>query len=183
MRGDQRGVQINRQPLRRAGQFPDTRTRPSVRITQSIEQARCARNPIDHPKRGRRRRGRPEQHGLITDRTQVRQAVTAVSEHHRQITDHPAAVMAAGPQPGLTDRDVQRPRQPGLISDLSQQGAAGTRHQPVSVRPHVYRDLAPSVRHLQGDPPESALRASATRTMPAQADSQAAPTTGAAPVS
>ena len=53
-------------------------------------------------------------------------------------------------------------------------------HQPVSVRPHVYRDLAPSVRHLQGDPPESALRASATRRIPAQADSQAAPTIGAA---
>ena len=114
MRGDQRGVQIDRQPLRRADELPHTRTRASVRITQSIEQARSARDPINHPKRGRRRRRGPEQGSLIADRSQVRQTVTAVGEHHRQITDHPATVMTAGTQPRLADRDVQRPRQPDL---------------------------------------------------------------------
>jgi hypothetical protein len=46
-------------------QFRDPLTRPSVRITHSIEQTRRARDPIDHPKRGRRRRRGPEQRGLI----------------------------------------------------------------------------------------------------------------------
>jgi len=148
MRCDQRGVQIDRQPLRRADKFPDTRTRAGVRITHSIEQARCAHDPIDHPKRGRRRRRGPEQRGLIRNRTQISQAITAVSEHHRQITDHPSAVMTARPQSGLPDRDTQRPRQPDPVGHLRQQRAARVRHQPASVRPHVYRDLAPSVRHL-----------------------------------
>jgi hypothetical protein len=69
MRGDQRGVQIDRQPLRRAGQLPDPCTRPRVSPAQSNEQARRGGDPINHPERRRRGRGRPEQHGLITNGT------------------------------------------------------------------------------------------------------------------
>jgi len=105
MRCDQGGVQVDRQPPWSAGQLPDTLTRLGVRVTQRIEQTRCAGDPVDHPERRRRRSGRPEQHGLITDRSQVRQAVTAVSEHHRQITDHAAAIMAASPQSRLAERE------------------------------------------------------------------------------
>jgi hypothetical protein len=50
----------------------------------------------------------------------------------------------------------------------------------VSVRRDFCGYFAPNMRHLQGDPPESALRALATRRIPAQADSSAAPNPGAA---
>ena len=118
MGGDQRGVQVNRQPVRRADQFPHPGPRVGVRRAQRIEQTRRGRDPVDHPERGGRRRRRPEQNGLIANRSQIGQTVTAVGEHHRQIPNHPTAVMAAGPQPRLPDRDRQRPRQPRRVRDL-----------------------------------------------------------------
>ena len=38
---------------------------------------------------------------LLTDRTEVGDALTAVDQHHREITDHPARVMTTTP---LLDR-------------------------------------------------------------------------------
>ena len=76
------------------------RTREGVRITQSMEQARRARDEIDHEKRGRRRRGGREQGSLIGDRSQMREAVAAVGEHHREIAEHAAAVVTDGTKQG-----------------------------------------------------------------------------------
>jgi hypothetical protein len=51
------------------------------------------------------------------------------------------------------------------------------RHQTRTVRRNHYVDLAPSARHLQGDPPKVGPSASATRRIPARG-SQAARTSG-----
>jgi len=109
--------------------------------------------------------------------------LAAGGEHHRQIANDAPVVVARPPLLQASQLTRQRPRQPGLVSDLRQQRAARMRHQPVSVRRDFYGNPAPSVRHLQGDPPESVLRASTTRRIPARADSQAAPTIGAAAAS
>ena len=65
MRGDQRGVQIDRQPLRRADEFPDPRTRASVRTTRASSRPgvlairSITRNAVEGDAVG------PEQRGLI----------------------------------------------------------------------------------------------------------------------
>ena len=143
MRADQRRVQIDRQPLKDTGQLPDTLTRAGVSVTQRVTQARRTGDPVDHPKRRRGRRDRTEQRRLIADHAQVGQAIAAIGEHHRQIANHAATVMAAGPQPRLAQRRRQRPRQTGLVGHSGQQRAARMRHQPRSVRRDFYGYLAP----------------------------------------
>jgi hypothetical protein len=133
VRGDQGGVQIDSQPVRRSGQLPHTGTRAGVRRAERFEQPRRGRDPVDHPERRGGRGGRPEQRDLITNRAQVGKAVTAFSEHHREIADHRATVMATGPQPGLSDRVRQRPRQPRPIRDLGRQRCRHAR--PTRLRP------------------------------------------------
>src|SRR5215211_2843780 len=57
------------------------------------------------------------------------------------------------------------------------------RHQPLSVRHDIYRETASITRHLQGDPPEHRELGFDNHRIPAQPDSPAAPTTGAAAAS
>ncbi len=88
----------------------------------------------------------------------------------------------------FADRDpltrvVLRPRQADLVSNSRKQRAARMQHQALSIRRDIYVDPAPIMRHLQGDPPESILRASTTRRIPAPARSQAAPNPGATTIS
>ena len=45
--------------------------RPRVRGAQRVQQLRVARDPVDHPKRGRVRRDRPEQRLLVAHRAQI----------------------------------------------------------------------------------------------------------------
>jgi hypothetical protein len=75
MRGDQRRVHVDRQPLRRTNKLPEPRPRPGVRIPDSVQQPRRGGDPVDRPERGRVRRHRSEQRVLITGRAQVRQAL------------------------------------------------------------------------------------------------------------
>ena len=76
VRGDQRRVDVDRQPLRRAVQLPEPLARPRVRRAQRLQQRRVGRDPVDHPKRRRVRRDRPEQRladrGPRRDRTRTR---------------------------------------------------------------------------------------------------------------
>jgi hypothetical protein len=83
--------------------------------------------------------------------------------------------MTARPQPRLADRLRQRGHEPARVGNLCQQRAARVGNHAVSVRHHVYRDLAPSVHHLQGEPPRSALRASATPKNPCQGGQSSGP--------
>ena len=73
--------------------------------------------------------------------------------------------------------------EPDPVSDLAEQRRPGVRDQTLSVRRDIYRETAPSALHLQGEPPEQILRTSNTHRIAAQADSPAAPTTGAATAS
>jgi hypothetical protein len=159
VRRQQRRVEIDRHALWRAGQLPKPGAGAGVRAAQPADRVRIAGDLIDHPKRRRIRRHAAEQRGLITHRREVRKAIAAVSEHHRQIAHDTAAVMAAGSQPQIRQLARQRPRQAGLVGDLREQRAAGVRPQALSVRRDFYGYPAPIVRHLQGDPSRVGLQA------------------------
>ena len=72
--------------------------------SQTLEPIGVARDPVDHPERRRVRAHRPEQRGLVAERPEVRQTITAVGEHHRQITDDPPHVVPR--TPGLQARQL-----------------------------------------------------------------------------
>jgi hypothetical protein len=183
MRRDQRRVQIDRQPLRRPRDLPHVCSRRSVSGAQPLKPLRVTRDPSNEPRRGRRRRNITEQRRLITKCAEVGQAVAAVGKHHREIPDHTAQIMSSPAHLQARKLARKRPRQPGLLSDLPQQRGPRMRHQTRSVRHDIYREKVPIAYHLQGDPPKLDLQAPITRRIAARANSQAAPTNGAASAS
>ena len=76
-------------------QLPEPRPGPGVRLPDRVQQPWLRRDPVDHPKRRRVRRHRPEQHLLLTNRTEISHTLAAVGQHHREIADHPARIMTA----------------------------------------------------------------------------------------
>src|ERR1019366_3891905 len=78
-------------------------------------------------------------------------------------------------------RPGQRPREPHPVRDAGQQRTPSIPHQTRTVRRHSQLLNQPITLHHLGDPPEVAMRVSATRTLPAQSDVSAPrPARGAA---
>ena len=176
MRVDQRRVDIDHDPLRTHPQIPRALPRDCTRRAQRVKQRRLAGDRVDQPERRRVRSDRPEQRLLIPHRAQVRQAVAAVSEHHREIPNHPAGIVTPPPLTHARQCARELPGEADAVSDLAKQRGSGMRDQAFSVRRDIYREIAPIALHLQGEPPEWMLRASNTSRIVAQADSSAAPT-------
>jgi hypothetical protein len=149
MRRDQRRLDINRQPRRRAVQFPEPlpRPRPRVRRAHSNHQHRVGGDPVDRPKRGRVRRHQPEQRLLLADHRQIEHALPTAGEHHRQIPNHPARIMPTSAL--LEHREPQRQpaREPQPVSYLRQQRAAHDR------RPREPRVIKRSCSACSGNRP------------------------------
>lgn len=118
----QRRVDLDRDSLWCSRELPDVLARTSMRSGQPVQQPGRGRDLIDDSKRGRVRRYRPEQRVLIAHRAHVGEAVSAVSEHHREVTDH-AARIVTGPPLLQTRQPRQRLREPALVRDLRQQRA------------------------------------------------------------
>jgi len=169
-------VEIQDHTLGTSARCPRPRTDSGARVTQPVKHVFV--DELDRPPRRRTRRDRPEQLRLIAQHAEIRDAITAVGEHHRQVGQHPAPIMSAGAlacarqRRGELARDPQPMRQPG-----NQRGPR-TRHQPIAVRSDFYRYNAAIGLHHLGDPPEQSLRASTTRILPAQED---IPTASATP--
>jgi hypothetical protein len=87
---------------------------------------------LDDPPGGRRGGHLAEQLRLVAQHAKVAQAVTAVSQQHRQIAQHLARIEAAG---GLasTRPSRQRAGQAQPISQLGQQRRASVPRDPVAV--------------------------------------------------
>jgi hypothetical protein len=98
--------------------------------------------------------------------------VTATMPPTSTATPAASTTLAASAQLQRVELARERPGQAGLVSDPGQQRAARVRHQALCVRRDIYLHPAPSARHLKGDPPELDLCPSASRRIPAQADSQ-----------
>ena len=151
MRGDQRRVHVDRQPAGRTVQLPEPLACAGVRRAQRVQHPRLRRDSIEHPERGRVRRDRPEQRVLLPDRAEIRDALAAVGQHHREIDDHPAGIMTTTPL--LDPRQPARhsAREPELARDLPEQRGPRVRHQPRSVRGDFYRYGASVTHHPQGE--------------------------------
>ena len=94
VRGDERRVQLERHPLGSHAQLPCVRACPHVRGAQALEQLRAGGDPLDHPIRGGVRGHLAERGKLIAQPTEVRDALAAVRQHHREVPDHPARAVA-----------------------------------------------------------------------------------------
>ena len=107
---------------------------------------------------------------LLADRSEVSDALAAVGEHHRQITDHPARIMTTTPLLEHRQSARQRTLEPDRVRDLGKQRAAGMRHQPRSVRRDFYRYPPSVTHHPQGETPSSRFRTSTIPRIPAVPD-------------
>jgi hypothetical protein len=171
--GHERGVEVDRDPFRFHAELPCPLARPGTGAPQALQQVRVAGDPVDYPERRRVGGHLAEERLLVTHRAQVREAVAAVGEHHREVA-HDAAGIAPRAALALPRKpNRQRPRQPRLVRHLRQQRAARMRHQPRSVRRDFYGETAAITLHPQGDPPELGNRASTTQRLPAQPDKTA----------
>jgi hypothetical protein len=85
---------------------------------------------------------------MITHRAEVRDALAAVGQHHRQIADHPAGIMSTTPLLDSRQSQRQRLREPELVGHLGEQRAGRARDQARSVRRDVYGYRASITRHL-----------------------------------
>ena len=161
MRGDQRRVDIDHDPLGRPSPAPMPAPAPRRAPRGRVKQPRLGGDPVDQPKRRRVRRDRPEQRLLIAHRAQVRQAVAAIGEHHRQIPDHPARVMPAAPLDAPPPARTTAPRVSPTRSATSASNAApacDTKPSPSAVTSTVNR--RPSRCTLKVNLPSSILQAS-----------------------
>ena len=176
MARDQGRVEIDREPLGRAGQCPHALTRASARDPQARQAAGIMRDPVDHPKRRRRRGHVPEQRLLLAQRAEVGQAVAAVGEHHREIADDTADVMATAAPTQTAELDRQRTRQAGLIATRASSAlpACETNPSPSGVTSTVkrrparvtFKVILPSRSFRLQHPEESLLRRAVKRPRP-----------------
>jgi hypothetical protein len=126
---------------------------PSRRPTFAKPIQRLLVDAVEDPPHGRGRGHRPEQPGLIPQHRQIRDRLPTVGEHHRQIDQHPARVVARTtlPQPG--QRVAERRAHPGSIGQIPQQPRPGMRGDTLPTGSH--RDLRTNrcSLHLQSASP------------------------------
>jgi hypothetical protein len=145
MAGHQRGVEVDHQARHHRAGAPHRGDRPacfaaqqprpfpgsSARDLQVIEERLV--NRVEDPPRRRRRGHRPEQVRLVAEHRQVPDRDTAVGEHHRQISQHPARRMRRATLSTTADRGVE------CLTDTSRSGNIG--EQP---RPNMGADATPA---------------------------------------
>ncbi len=158
-------VEIQHDALQAGACRPRPRADSGPRVTQPAQ--RDLIDALDGPPRRGTRRDRLKQLRLIAQRAEVGDAVTLVGEHHRQVAQHMARIMATGPLTRARQRRGELARDPEAIGQPSDQRGPRARHQPVAVRSDFYRYNAAIGLHHLGDPPEQSLRALTTRILPA----------------
>jgi hypothetical protein len=157
VRGDQRGVDVDHDPPRRAPAFQAlrrARARASRSAPSSVGSAAIrsmTRKAVASEATG------AEQRLLVAHGAQVGQAVAAVGQHHRQVPHDAARIVPAAPRAHPRQTLRQRRGQPQPVGRLGQPPGTGVRHQPLSVRRDLYGETAPIARHPHGDPPEPGL--------------------------
>jgi hypothetical protein len=106
----------------RSGAAPASQAAARARASgpQRSQQRRIAGDPVDHPKRRGVGGDRPEQRLLVADRAQIGQAIAAVGQHHRQIPDDPAGIVAPTAFTHRRQRTRERVGEPEPIGRLGQ---------------------------------------------------------------
>jgi len=176
-----RGVQIDHQVVQvhpggprrrdrgtgefRAGQprpFPCPGPAPGERVQAGLSPVG---HRLQHPPARRRRRHLPVQRGLVAEHRDVGDRLTTVSDHHRQIAQHPPRPMPAA---ALADPAQHRellidpPGQPDPFRQPAQQRGARARHDPRAIRGHHQPRPALDRLHLESASPLKIIRSSTT---------------------
>ena len=92
-----------------------TRREPPPPATPAREHGTRLADPVklrladreQHPPRRRNRRNVPEQRRLTGQHREVRDAPSAVGDHHRQIAENPAGIVTGTPLPGARQRGAE----------------------------------------------------------------------------
>jgi hypothetical protein len=163
MRGDERPVEVDhiepriraRRPCPSASRRPSDRDPIKHRVVNRFQRA----------PRGRNRRHLAEQARLIAQHRQVRDRLTAVRDHDRQIDQHLATVITPAPLLRCRHRHRQPVGQPELIGHIAQHPGARMRnhvpaitghHQPRTTRVTLHLPsalLARQLHHRQAQSP------------------------------
>ena len=94
MRAEQRRVDVDRHPLGGDSEIPGAGAGRLARRGKALEELRVGGDPLDHPI-GRGVGGDlAEQRRLLADRAEVAKRLAAVGEHHGQVADYAARVVA-----------------------------------------------------------------------------------------
>ncbi len=146
VRGHQGGVDVEDDLVRARTRRPGARSGARSGRSDAIEVLGVDRG--DHTPGGRVRGDCAVQIDLIAQRPQVRQAVAAVGEHHRQVAQDPPGIVGRGGLSGRRHRRAEVVCQPEPVGQLDEQRAAGVRHHCGGVRHDLYLLLARPTRHL-----------------------------------
>jgi hypothetical protein len=132
------GVEVDRHPLGGETEPPDVLARPLARRAQAVEELWVSGDPLNRPVGGGVRGHRAEQRRLLADRAEVCERLAAVGEHHREVAEDAAGIVAAAALAHRRQLPRERPREATLIGDLAEQGGPRVRDQALSVRRDFY---------------------------------------------
>ena len=88
---DQRGIEVERDPLRCRFVAPGSLAGPPARLVQHPQP--FWRDRLDDPLGGRPRRHLAKQVRVLAQHAQVGQAVTAIGDAHDQVAQHPTRIV------------------------------------------------------------------------------------------
>ena len=92
---------------------------------------------VDHAPGGRVRGHPAEEIDLVAKRPEIRQAVAAVGEHHRQVAHHAPGIVGRGTLAGRRHRHAKAVCQPEPVGQLGEQNAPGARGHRRVIREHL----------------------------------------------
>jgi hypothetical protein len=135
VRVHQRAVHVDQQQVRvRPGASPPgPPTGLGARRRQPGQAQLVTSDPLHHPPGGRGRGHRAEQLRLVAQHRQVGKAVPTVGQHHRQVSQHPARVVAMPWRLATAGPPRQRGRQPEPVGQLGKQRRPGMADHTVAV--------------------------------------------------
>ena len=140
----------------RSGPPPATHTRaPSIGTGSPEPLELGSPDPVQHPVGPRVRGDRTEQSCLVPQPGEVSQAVPAVGEGDRKVGEHPARQVHRPALVGVDQRRRLALGQARLIGQLPQQGGAGVRHDPGSIRGQPDEQPRPRQADRRTSSPES----------------------------
>jgi len=122
MRAHQRRVDIERDRRRARARVPHPRPRRPPRRAHLAEQLLVDR--LQHPVRRRLRRARTDNRSCPRVGLRIGHAITAVSQHHRHVSQHPPRIMRRLTLPRRSRRFRQRPGEPAPVNSTSNSAPA-----------------------------------------------------------
>ncbi len=126
-------------PSHLAGRRPGLRDRGQTHVSDRVQNTPACRV----------RGHRPEHTRLITERGDIADALPAISDHHRQIAQHPTRVVRRLRRGPTGEHRRQLRGQRGPVRQISQQPRPRVRHDTITVSRHHNRRASTSSVHLE----------------------------------